>query len=31
LFFSSEGMGDQIVDYFKRKRFTLKLERFLCP
>lgn len=30
LFLSVDGMGDQIVDYFRRTRFTLKLERFLC-
>lgn len=31
LFLSVEGMGDQIKDYFCKKKFSLKLERFLCP
>ena len=31
LFLSVEGMGDQIKDYFYKKKFKLKLERFLCP
>lgn len=31
LFLSIEGMGDQIKEYFRVKKFMLKLERFLCP
>jgi len=32
MFFSLEGMKDQIDSYFEKKRFSnLKLERFLCP
>lgn len=32
LFLSTEGMADQITDYFHKKHFfKLKLERFLCP
>ena len=32
LFLSEKGMEDQIVQYFKVKKFpNLHLERFLCP